>query len=83
MPPGAAGPAREFQVTVVCLLTIETVSDFMAAGDRQRRTGYVEKATGNIAGRGYDKPDGGSCSSGGFCRACDSSDDGRPSENEA
>ena len=40
MPPGAAGPAREFQVTVVCLLiSIEAVSDFTAAGDRQRRTG--------------------------------------------
>jgi hypothetical protein len=40
MPPGAAGPAREFQVTVVCLpISIEAVSDFTAAGDRQRRTG--------------------------------------------
>jgi superfamily II DNA or RNA helicase len=40
MPPGAAGPAREFQVTVVCLpISIEAVSDFTAAGDRQRMTG--------------------------------------------
>jgi hypothetical protein len=37
---GAAGPAREFQVTVVWLpISIEAVSDVTAADDRQRRTG--------------------------------------------
>jgi len=40
MPSGAAGPAPEFQVTVVWLpIAIETVSDVTVADDRQRKAG--------------------------------------------
>src|SRR5262245_9684986 len=69
MPPGAAGPAPEFQVNVVRLpIAIETVSDVTVADDRQRRTGYSVERDDEHRGRGYDQLDAGSSnvSSGGF-----------------